>query len=81
MEQNLELKKWGNSQGVRIPKKIRDAVKLKLNRPIRVSVVDGAVVLRPLPQPPSLSSLLEGVTPKDVAGEYGWGEVGAEAYE
>ena len=40
------LQKWGNSQGIRIPKSIIDEVKWKENEKILMVVEDGKVVLK-----------------------------------
>ena len=40
------LQKWGNSQGIRIPKSILDEVKWKENEKILMVVEDGKVVLK-----------------------------------
>jgi AbrB family looped-hinge helix DNA binding protein len=40
-----KLKKWGNSLGIRVPKKIRELVNLKAEDELSVSVEDGKIIL------------------------------------
>jgi antitoxin MazE len=75
------LQKWGNSSGVRIPKKIIKAAKLKDNQLLTVSLNGQSIILTPV-KPTNeftLEKMLEGVTPENVHGEFAWGpDVGAE---
>ncbi|MFI5271008.1 MAG: AbrB/MazE/SpoVT family DNA-binding domain-containing protein [Candidatus Saccharimonadales bacterium] len=75
------LQKWGNSAGVRLPKKIIKAARLKLDQQLVVSLSGQSIVLTPV-QPEddfTLEKMLEGVTPENVHGEIDWGpDVGAE---
>ncbi len=43
----LDIKKWGNSLGVRLPAAIARAARLRIDQPVRLSVEDGAIVIRP----------------------------------
>ena len=75
------LQKWGNSSGVRLPKKIIKAAKLKDNQLLAVSLKGQSIVLTPIKSTDSftLDKMLEGVTPENVHGEFDWGpDVGAE---
>ncbi len=76
-----DLQKWGNSTGIRIPKKVMNAAKLKQNQTMSISLQNDSIVLTPLKQQKeiTLDSMLKGVTPELVGGEFGWGQdVGAE---
>lgn len=42
------IQKWGNSQGVRIPKVILEKVSLKANDRVVILVENGSVVIRPV---------------------------------
>ena len=77
------LQKWGNGTGVRLPKKVIDAAHLKLNQSLAVNLKGRSIILTPIDNPEiTLDSLLDGVTPELVAGEYAWGiDQGAERYE
>ncbi len=75
------LQKWGNSSGVRLPKKVLDAAKLKPNQPLAISMRGGSIVLTPLQVEDdfTLEQMLSGVTPQKVGGEFNWGaDIGAE---
>lgn len=44
----LTLSKWGNAQGVRLPKDMREQVGMADGSRIEATVKDGAIVLRPI---------------------------------
>lgn len=75
------LQKWGNSSGVRLPKKIIKAARLKDNQLLTVSLKGQSIVLTPVKSGDdfTLKKMLEGVTPENVHDEFDWGpDVGAE---
>ena len=75
------LQKWGNSAGVRLPKKIIKAANLKLDQELIVSLNGQSIVLTPLQPQNSLTleEMLKGVTPENVHSEINWGtDVGVE---
>lgn len=75
------LQKWGNSSGVRLPKRIIKAAKLKDDQLLTVSLKGQSIVLTPVKSTDNftLKKMLEGVTPANVHGEIDWGpDVGAE---
>ncbi len=80
------LQKWGNGEGIRLPKKVREATGLKPGVKVNVTVKNGAVVLTPvdnskIPRRMTLDELLKGMTPEIVGGEYDWGpDVGVERW-
>ncbi len=80
MNVTQDLQKWGNSTGIRLPKKVMDAAKLKPNQTMIISLEKGSIVLTPAKNDGlTLDSMLKNVTPEKVRGEAGWGEdVGAE---
>lgn len=43
----VTLSKWGNAQGVRIPKNLREQLGLREGQKLEVDVKDGAIVLTP----------------------------------
>jgi antitoxin MazE len=43
----LDIKRWGNNLGVRLPAAIAKAAQLQADQRVIVSVEDGAVVIRP----------------------------------
>lgn len=77
------LQQWGNSAGVRIPKKVIEKARLQLNEELALSVQGRSVILTPVKKKKSftLQDMLKGVTPEDVGGEYDWGPpVGKEVW-
>ena len=48
--QQLTVKKWGNSLGVRIPKNIAESGKLKIDQEVSIEAVDGKIIITPLAQ-------------------------------
>ena len=78
------LQKWGNGAGIRIPKKVADAAHLHLNQQLTVTLQNHSIVLTPLVEKKkqTLDSMLQGVTPLAIGGEFDWGEdTGIERYE
>lgn len=65
----LVVKKWGNSLGIRIPKSIAEAGKLRVDQKISIEAVDGKIVITPVIQTKeySLKELLSGCSPKLLA--------------
>lgn len=73
-----QLHKWGNGTGVRLPKKVLEAVNLKPGQEVAIDLQDRSIVLTPVEprgrQLPNLADLLDGVTPELVGGELTWGQ-------
>ena len=76
------VQKWGNSQGVRIPKSIFNELNITNGQELDMSVVDGAILIKILePKRKSIEQLF-----KDYDGDYkceevDWGEkVGNEEW-
>jgi len=44
----VPMKKWGNSLALRIPKDIATTLSIEYDSKMELSIVDGALVLRPL---------------------------------
>ena len=42
----LRVQKWGNSQGIRLPKKILKDLGIDVNDKIEISLNDGEIILR-----------------------------------
>jgi antitoxin MazE len=77
------LQKWGNSTGIRIPKKVIEKARLQQNEPLEISVKGRSVILTPIKknQIITLDNLLRNVKPDDIKGEYDWGSpVGKELW-
>lgn len=69
-----QIRKWGNSLAVRIPKGVADEVHLEQSTSIEISVRDGSVIITPTPKPRYvLSDLLAQITPENRHEETDWG--------
>jgi len=76
-----QLVKWGNSQGVRIPKAILEQCNLREGEELEILVEDGRIWLQPSNRRPTLEALVEKITPENRHGEQDWGKpVGNELW-
>jgi antitoxin MazE len=58
-----QVKKWGNSLALRIPKAFAEEIAISSDSPVEISIVDGALVVVPIPEPQlSLEELLAEVS-------------------
>ena len=48
IEIELDVKQWGNNLGVRLPLAIARESNLKVHQRVRISVVDGDIVIKPV---------------------------------
>ena len=83
---NAEIKKWGNSLAVRLPKDLVQSLHLHDGSPVELEVKDGVLLIRPQQRRPqrggmTLDHLLEGVTPEGIHRDTEWGgPVGSEVW-
>jgi antitoxin MazE len=76
-----QIGKWDNSLAVRIPDTLANDLNLRDGMHLDMTIVDGALVLRPSNQQHSLEELLERITPENVHAETDWGPpVGREMW-
>lgn len=54
------IKKWGNSQGIRLPKSILEDVNLKENDEIEIRVINGMIQIKSIKKHLTLKERLEG---------------------
>lgn len=47
----LDIKKWGNNLGVRLPAAVAKAAHLHADQPVRLTVEDGRVIITPVSRP------------------------------
>ena len=70
------IQKWGNSQGLRIPREVLEEARVEVGDEVDVAADDGAILIRPVRRVRGrhrLQDLLARI-PKDYrAGEIGWG--------
>jgi antitoxin MazE len=76
------VQKWGNSLALRIPKSFAAEAGLRANAAVELSLVEGTLVVRPLPtQPLRLDELLRGITDDNRPEEWDTGPaVGREVW-
>jgi antitoxin MazE len=78
----MQITRWGNSLGLRIPKPIATQVGLKAGDRVEVTAEDGRIVVSAARPAYSLGELLRGMTPSAMHAAYDWGaDVGREAVE
>jgi len=77
-----QVKEWGNSQGIRIPKEILKSAGIALNEMLDVTVSEGIITLRKSFRHKTLEERAAEFDGKLVLdGEYDWGEpVGREGW-
>ena len=66
----LDIKRWGNSLGVRLPASVARAARLTANQRVRITVEEGRVIIEPLgAKPPTLAGRLARFDPALHGGE------------
>ena len=72
----VNIQKWGNSQGIRIPKHMLDDLSWSDNETVDITVENGKIVIeRSSPsQKKNIVELFEGFNGKYDAEEFDWGE-------
>lgn len=77
MKITQQTQDWGNSTGIRLPKKVLLAAKWKTGQEVAIDVRGRSVVMTPIKTPtkslPTLKKLLTGVTPENAHREISWG--------
>lgn len=53
------ISKWGNSQGIRLPKAVIDVLNLNVNDKLELSLVDGGIFIKKKPQYKNYKTLKE----------------------
>ena len=75
------ISKWGNSLGLRIPKKLAEEIRVEDGDAVDISVQDGAIVVRPQRREYTIEELVAGITPKNRHAVVSWGKpVGKEVW-
>lgn len=76
-----QLRKWGNSFAVRLPRSLVEDFQLKEGASLEIGKAKGAMVLRPAVHRASLRELVKQITPENCHGETEWGKaVGRESW-
>ncbi len=70
----LQIGKWGNSLGIRLPKYVSDVLRLKAKDKVRCEIIDGKLMLEPI-RPSGKYTLEELLAKADEPGEeISWGK-------
>ncbi len=76
----VEISKWGNSQGIRIPKKYLEQLGLKVGDKLYIEVEDNRLIITPIKQKRKpkidINKLFE--KPIENNEKYNWGQIGKE---
>ncbi|MDE6595561.1 MAG: AbrB/MazE/SpoVT family DNA-binding domain-containing protein [Oscillospiraceae bacterium] len=82
MTTNATIQKWGNSQGIRIPKFILEQVDLDTNSDVSISVTNDSIIIKKATKKHiPLAERFADYTGEAQSGEYDWGEPqGEEAW-
>jgi len=68
------IRKWGNSLALRIPKLFALDANLKINKMVDISIDKGSIIITPIDEKEySLEKLLEGVTENNLHEEFDTG--------
>lgn len=69
------IQKWGNSQGVRIPRMLLDAVKWSENEKVTITVYDGKLIIeKAKKEKESIMELFENYEEEYTPEEIDWGK-------
>ena len=79
----LQVARWGNSLGVRLPKALVDELRVEPGSELEASVRCGVLRVRPIPPATSfiLDDLLDRMTPDSIPAFEHWPPVGREVIE
>ncbi|HSX02315.1 MAG TPA: AbrB/MazE/SpoVT family DNA-binding domain-containing protein [Candidatus Saccharimonadia bacterium] len=64
-----QIKQWGNSMAVRIPKAMAESLALGSNAEVELNVTDGALLIKPYRRDESLAELVAAITPDNLHSE------------
>ncbi len=71
---DINLQKWGNSQGIRIPKNILEVLNWKENEKLNLKIEKSEIVIRKLHKRKTIYELFENADYEMVCEPFEWGE-------
>ncbi|RUM46397.1 MAG: transcriptional regulator/antitoxin MazE [Hydrogenothermus sp.] len=76
------MTKWGNSQGIRIPKKYLEELGLKVGERVDIKIEDGKIIIIPLKKKRKPKIDINQLFNQDYKNnsEFEWGKVGKEVW-
>ncbi|HMU41192.1 MAG TPA: AbrB/MazE/SpoVT family DNA-binding domain-containing protein [Pseudomonadota bacterium] len=67
------IKKWGNSLAIRLPKSITDKLRLTEASLVTLTIEEGKIVITRAQETPDLLKLVAAITPDNLHPETDWG--------
>lgn len=75
MTTTTTIQKWGNSQGIRIPKFILEQINLDANSDVSITVKDDSIIIKKANKKHiTLTERFTNYTGETPSGEYDWGK-------
>lgn len=75
MTTTATIQRWGNSQGIRIPKFILEQINLDANSDVSITVKDDSIIIKKAAKKHiTLAERFANYTGETPSGEYDWGE-------
>ena len=74
MSEQVMIRSWGNSQGIRIPKSILEKLNISISDTLQLDVRDDAIVLKKTFKHKSFEERLAEYNGKISVGDFDWGE-------
>ena len=59
----LDIKRWGNNLGVRLPQAVAVAADLHCNQRVKITVENGSVIITPVTETPTLGEMIASFDP------------------
>ena len=79
---HVQIARWGNSLGLRVPKEIAAEVGLKAGARVEITAEDGRIIIAVARPVYTLDELLVGMSPGEMHDAFDWGlDLGREAVE
>ena len=76
---HVQVARWGNSLGVRIPRELASSVGLTEGVRVEIAADGDRIVITPRPPRYTLDQLLQGMSPEAMHAAYDWGpDIGRE---
>jgi antitoxin MazE len=76
-----QIVSWGNSQALRIPRAMLDALQIREGDEVEMMVEKGGLTVKPLNPKLTLEALVAAISPKNLHNEIDWGKpVGKEVW-
>jgi len=70
----VQLSKWGNSLGLRLPRALAEQIGVSEGQKVNI-IADGLrLIIQPVPTAVSLEDLLANMTPEAMRAAFDWGE-------